>query len=235
MKTMIWSDLLTVRSTVLQLLVIAVVIGGFLTIPLGSVATGDVIVVVIIVLSLVMNLCAYDDVNDWQRFRLTLPISRKQVVLGRYASILLLTASAVVVGIAIGLALQFVFGNLLQVGEIAGQPFDEAAFGIVVSAVLGGCVCMLVSAVSLPFIMRFGVTKATRFIMLAMALLMASSIQLLDSVDFGSGVFADVLANISSGGIGELAGVVGVIVLVCLALYAASSLVAVRLYASREL
>lgn len=233
MKTMIYSDLLTIRSAILQLLVIAMVIGGFLAIPMGNVATGVVMVVVVVVLSVVMNLCAYDDINDWQRFRLTLPISRRQVVLGRYASVLVLTLGAVVVGIIVGLVLQFVLGDVLHMGEFA-QPFGEAAFMIATSAVLGSCVCMLVAAVSLPFIMRFGVTKATRFIMLAMALLMASSIQLLDNVDFGSGMFADVLANLSSGGIGEIVGLVGVIVLVCLVLYAVSSLIAVRLYASRQ-
>lgn len=89
MKAMIVSDFAVLRSALLQLLGICLVIALFMGYVMGAVGTAAAIAAMIPFTGL-FSLAAYDEQNNWERFRLTLPLTRRQVVFGRYASIALL-------------------------------------------------------------------------------------------------------------------------------------------------
>ena len=90
MKAMIVSDFAVLRSVLLQLLGICLVIALFMGYVMGAVGTAAAIAAMVPFTGL-FSLAAYDEQNNWERFRLTLPLTRRQVVFGRYASIALLT------------------------------------------------------------------------------------------------------------------------------------------------
>ena len=81
MKAMIVSDFAVLRSALLQLLGICLVIALFMGYVMGAVGTAAAIAAMVPFMGL-FSLAAYDEQNNWERFRLTLPLTRRQVVFG---------------------------------------------------------------------------------------------------------------------------------------------------------
>lgn len=83
MKAMIFSDLITSKNAFVQLLLISIVICGFL-----AWGTGEVIVgtgwqwATMAPLMYLFSIFAYDEMNGWERFRMTLPLTKHQVAYG---------------------------------------------------------------------------------------------------------------------------------------------------------
>ena len=82
MKAMIVSDFAVLRSALLQLLGICAIIALFMGYVMGAVGTAAAIAAMVPFMGL-FSLAAYDEQNNWERFRLTLPLTRRQVVFGR--------------------------------------------------------------------------------------------------------------------------------------------------------
>ena len=64
-----------------------------------------------------MGAAAYDEQNDWGRFRLTMPLSRRDVVLGRYGAIVTLGLG----GMAVGLLAALAIGAVASAVELPGS------------------------------------------------------------------------------------------------------------------
>lgn len=111
MKAMIVSDFAVLRSALLQLLGICLVIALFMGYVMGAVGTAAAIAAMIPFTGL-FSLAAYDEQNNWERFRLTLPLTRRQVVFGRYASIALLTVGSLALALVLGLGIAALAGLL---------------------------------------------------------------------------------------------------------------------------
>lgn len=79
MKAMIVSDFAVLRSALLQLLGICAIIALFMGYVMGAVDTAAAIAAMVPFMGL-FSLAAYDEQNNWERFRLTLPLTRRQVV-----------------------------------------------------------------------------------------------------------------------------------------------------------
>jgi len=77
MKTMIVSDFAALRSALLQLVGICLVVSLFMSYVMGAVGTSAAIGAMIPFMCL-FSLAALDEQNGWERFRLTLPITRRQ-------------------------------------------------------------------------------------------------------------------------------------------------------------
>ena len=105
MKAMIVSDFAVLRSALLQLLGICAIIALFMGYVMGAVGTAAAIAAMVPFMGL-FSLAAYDEQNNWERFRLTLPLTRRQVVFGRYASIALLTVGSLALALVLGWELQ---------------------------------------------------------------------------------------------------------------------------------
>lgn len=167
MKAMIVSDFAVLRSVLLQLLGICLVIALFMGYVMGAVGTAAAIAAMVPFTGL-FSLAAYDEQNNWERFRLTLPLTRRQVVFGRYASIALLTVGSLALALVLGLGIAALAGLLpAEWLPESLSPSENTPEMIVGSTVGGVSVVAIAMAVAMPVITRFGMTKAAASFLLS--------------------------------------------------------------------
>ena len=73
MKTMIFTDLLTTKNSLITLLGLDVILGVFLTFTMQTLIGATAAMTVIVPLMYLFSIGVYDEMNDWEGFRLTLP------------------------------------------------------------------------------------------------------------------------------------------------------------------
>ncbi|WP_251198579.1 ABC-2 transporter permease [Anaerotardibacter muris] len=179
MKAMICSDFITMKNSLGQLLILNVLIAVIITVFSNSVLAGTAALAVMIPFMYVLSIAAYDDMNGWQCFRLTLPLSRRQVVAGRYASTIIVFVACAL----IALIYAFVFMgvcSLLPDGAVAEELLfaNNPVETIIATVGMTLFIALVVSAITLPLMLRFGMTKATRVIPVVLVLLLAGAIYL---------------------------------------------------------
>lgn len=155
MKGLILKDFYTMArygKTLLALIGFYVVL-AFLGQPASFVST----MLVFLCTMLVISSFSYDEYGKWNKYCLSLPVSRRQIVGGKYLFALIM--------LVIGLALGLLGGYLLSLTQDISFAED------VLPSCLGGAVAALfMLAVLLPLMYRFGVEKG-RILMLAVCLL----------------------------------------------------------------
>ena len=113
-----------------------------------------------------MGAAAYDEQNDWGSFRLTLPLSRRDVVLGRYGAIVTLGLG----GMAVGLLAAFAISAVASAVELPGELSQALALdaGTLSAMAFATTFCLLIGAVVAsvvtPIYFRLGQTKATQLL-----------------------------------------------------------------------
>lgn len=233
MKTMIVADFATLRSSLLQLLGICLVIGLFMGYVMGAVGTAAAIGAMLPFM-LLFSLAAMDEQHGWERFRLTLPITRRQVVFGRYGTV----ALATVASLALALGLAFALVGLANLLPAAWVPETLTAAANPPAAIVGSTVgavgiIIVAMAVALPLIMRFGMTKAARIVPVVVVIVIAAGVSFFDAdFLFANGMMRDLVAWLDTGSNYLVAG--AGILLVVAVLYAASAFIAAKLYEQRE-
>lgn len=238
MKAMLLSDFMTMRRTLGQLLVTQILITAFLAFTTNSLAVAAACAAAMLPAMYIVSVGAYDEANKWEEFRLTLPLTRTQVVLGRYAGVLLLSLAATVVAIALA-ALTALIPLDVVVDMLDGESFVtayptrrlEIAEAFVGSALLATVFVLLLAAVMMPLLLRFGLTRGVRVVPVVMGLLCCASVMTLSDDGFLSALlpqFPPLLDDlpflvITFGALG-----------IALVLYVLSAAVAVCLYRTRE-
>lgn len=96
---------------------------------------------------MVTTTIAYDTANRWPQFAATLPISRKKIVLSKYCMLAILVLMSFAIVMLCQLLYRFRFPQLDLEGSI-------------VSAILIAVVGILLNAVMMPLIYRFGAERA---------------------------------------------------------------------------
>lgn len=186
-----------------------------------------------------MGAAAYDDQNGWGRYRLALPVSRRDVVLARYAAVVTLGLIGALVGLVASLAVMGIASTVdLPGGISASLALDYES---VVSMLFATAVCFLVGSgvvsVVVPVYFRFGQTKATQMLPTVLVILfvapifLSSAFGLLDDGFFA--IVSDVLEHAET-----LSGVMGSMIVFLassLLLLLVSAAVSLRLYSKREL
>lgn len=178
----------------------------------------------------------YDERNDWAAFRLTMPVSRKEVVLGRYLFVL---AGALSVSLLVGAAalVLSILGDASVLPEVVARVVRLDADALQAGLfTLAFCSAMgfVIASVSMPVFFKFGQTKATQWLPFIMMFLgvapflivgfmgeeaMAAAQQALSFAETPEG-----LAMIAAGAL-----------LFGLACYAVSALISLRVYKARDL
>lgn len=178
----------------------------------------------------------YDEQNDWAAFRLTMPVSRRDVVLGRYLFVLAGTLTvSLLVAVAACLLSWMGGASLLPevVASVVRLDADMVQAGVFT---LAFCSAMgfVIASVSMPVFFKFGQTKATQwlpFIMmfLGVAPVMAGGFMGEEAiVPMQQALsFAETPEGLTSFTVGAL-----IFGAVC---YAVSALVSLRVYKAREL
>ncbi len=106
-----------------------------------------------------------DDSASWESFRASLPISRRQIVNGRYLALL---AMAVLV-FALTVAVSWIaMVAQWQLSDPTVVPVDKAAelLGALEGVATTYCAMMIVTAAVIPVLLRYGMAGSLRFIVL---------------------------------------------------------------------
>ena len=227
MKTMVLSDLLTVRLYLVQMLLTSIVVGVVIAWGMGNAYTTIPCIVATNAFGIGFSLLALDEHKGWDGFRVVLPLTRAQIVHGRYVSLLLVALYSTVVGCV-------VFGAVMAAAWLAPgisvlsalrAPFDLGLFAVMCCA--GLTVAFVTLAVSAPLSLYFGMTKALRFLGMAMVLFFVVITIAFAQVDLS---FADAVLASENGSVVLFAGIAGI----ALVLYALSAAIASVLYRKRE-
>ncbi|MDC4233740.1 ABC-2 transporter permease [Actinomyces sp. B33] len=180
-----------------------------------------------IALGFLFNASAYDDINGWLAFRAALPVSRRAMTVGRYASVLVQALGASLLAFLLGLGLNALTRGLGPIGRI--RPVDSTT--LLLSVALGLGIAMTACALCLPLIARFGLTRGIRLLPLVLVVLALVGSWLADeSVLRRAG--EELLQWVSAVGAGAI---VAVGLIACLILYGASMAASIRLFRSRQL
>lgn len=236
MKAMILSDLLTVKKYFKSQALLYVVVVVAISLFMGNIYMIAPFLGVMMPFSLAFTLLAYDERNNWEQFRLVLPLSRKSIMTGRYASLALITVIGVVMGLlACGLIL--VVANLMpNVALFSDLMTNFSAQAIVLTAAVPFGIIAIMLSVTLPLTARFGMTKAVRyvpifFLVIFMLIFVSSD---LPGVDYSAilpvlNTFAGMLETIP-GTLAIAGGIIGIAAVV----YILSCMLSIKLYAKRE-
>ena len=146
MTGLILKDFLILRKTLRSYLLILVVYAG---IAFSGAWSADIVgvLMVVMVMMLPMNVFAYDKQCQWDTYGLALPVGRTKTVAARYLCVLLLCLFSVALTVITGI-------GLYAVGRL-----EEPAQFMVTCAVMG-LVAVLMNAILLPFLYKFGPERA---------------------------------------------------------------------------
>ncbi|WP_239442880.1 ABC-2 transporter permease [Gordonibacter sp. An230] len=229
---MFMSDMQVAKKYLLQQIVVALVVGLFITFVTQSLYITAPMLIVIIPFSIAFTIIAYDERSGWQQFRLALPISRADVITGRYASIALLVLVGVVVGLAvtgIGIAAAQLLPSVPQLAELMSNFSWQA---ILMASAMGLAAIFIMLSIMLPLVSRFGMTKAVRYLPLVIVFGFVIALNLESNLQMPAFVLDFV--NWVKTPEGTLAAAL-IAVAVVVILYLASASLSVKLYAKREL
>lgn len=146
MTGLILKDFLILRKTLRSYLLIMIV---YAAIAFTGAWSADIIgvLMVVTVMMLPMNVFAYDKQCKWDTYGLALPVGRTRTVAARYLCVLLLCAFSVALTVLAGIALY-----------AAGRVEEPVEFMVSCSAM--GLMAVLVNAILLPFLYKFGPERA---------------------------------------------------------------------------
>lgn len=242
MKAMILTDLITVKESLKQCVMIYAVVGLVLACSMKSVVACVACVGTMGAIMSWLMLASYDEVNSWQKFRASFPISRKEMMLGRYASILIVALGSALLALTVGyLAMllsrvEFLAPLFSVFGEdvVDSLGSENNPTGIVLGAsLLGAMVVILGVAFTQPFVAKLGMTKALRFGPVVVVVLLAVTVAASDSL-MASLPIASLMGLFSDNPDQAFIEVTLVASLVAMAVYAVSAFVAVKMYEQRE-
>ena len=233
MKAAFLCEFATIRSTFAQLVLIYAIIAIVLGIATESLVALTACVGAMTPFLVLFTLAGYDATNGWERFRACLPVSRGAIVASRYVVVLATTLAMIALACVLAMALGALAPSLPLSESTAESLAAQADLPLLLGAGLaGGSIVLLVSALILPFLLRFGMNKAMRIVpvvvMLAFLLGAASLTQLSEL-----NAVIEFVAFVENP-VNQPAVIAGFIVGV-LAVYLVSCLAATRLYRNKEL
>lgn len=146
MTGLILKDFLILRKTLRSYLFIMIV---YAAIAFSGVWTADIVgvLMVVVLMMLPMNIFAYDKQCQWDTYGLALPVGRTKTVAARYLCVLLLCVFSVALTAVLGVAL-----------FAAGRVEEPVEFMVTCSVM--GLMSVLVNAIMLPFLYKFGPERA---------------------------------------------------------------------------
>lgn len=157
MKSIIKCEWNTLRTSMPSVAITVALVCVFLVIG-GNAVSGMSSGCVMIAVLVASSLCGYDDQNGWFRYRSLLPFSRRELVVGRYATVLLVSLAMDAALVAI-VAFAGVIPGAAGLGLEMDGPLTHV-YAIVASEGIG----LLVVSIALPLYFKYGAMKGARFV-----------------------------------------------------------------------
>ena len=158
MTGLIYKDFLALKGHLSTYVVFFVIYGGLCV---AGVFSPSVLAGMVVLISIItpMTTVTSDDISRWNRFAIATPVCRRGVVAGKYLfTLLMVLLSAVLVAV------------LLVVLALAGGLGDGSLGEYLLAILACGGIALLMNAVVLPLLLKFGAEKAR---MVSMVLFLA--------------------------------------------------------------
>lgn len=239
MKAMIMSDLIVMRRSLVQLAAIC-----FLCSAVIAVSTGGSLSIVgacfgaMVPLLYLLSVASYDELANWQVYRLTLPMSRSNAVAGRYVGMLIVAVSSAIAGAIASYVIAIIAGLVAVPAGSDGSFMSNLTLAanpaqVIWGGAIGGAAAALaMSAITLPALARFGLRKGTRFIPIVGVVILALSVALFGEGGPLYGILPDMAQLLPTPG-AEMA-FIAILAALALALYGISFPLSMKLYDTRE-
>lgn len=166
-------DFVTTKRLLKRYLLLLLGMGGVAALIMGSHPGIIPYFGVLLTISVAQALALYDGQRGWARFRLVMPLTRADVVLGRYAFLAAIVLVGTLVGAAVYLALTLAVQAVPAYAELTLSPNGFDAVGLTWSVAVSLALALIVGGVMLPAFLHFGMANGVRY---AMALLMLVSV-----------------------------------------------------------
>ena len=173
MKAMFLMDFVTVKKLLRRYLLLLLGMGGAAALMMGSHPGIIPYFGVISAISTAEALALYDDRRDWSRFRLTMPLTRTGIVLGRYAFLAAVAVAGTLMGVAVYLTATLVVQGVPAYAALVLRPGGFDAIGLAWFAAVSLALALVVGGIMLPTFFSFGAGNGPRY---AMALVMMVSV-----------------------------------------------------------
>ncbi len=216
MLGLIWKDLINLKKNVKIFSILAVLYGFMAFMSADASFFSSMFTMLIAILTL--SVYSYDELARWDIYALTMPVSREDIVRGKYIIMLLLTLIGSVLGTLSTIAIQ-----MIQKGTPALYGIENAWFG--------GAIVILFYSVALPFITKLGVEKA-RLIFFVIYLIPFGIIYFVGkAVEAGNMVIPDALIRLAHQVMDHIAVLTPIVLIVALFI---SYSVSLKVYRQKE-
>lgn len=164
MTGLIIKDLLNLKKY-LKTLVLLIVFYAVIFIPQGEINFVSSFILILSVAPTITAL-AYDDMVNWDKYALTMPINKKDIVMSKYILMIMF--------ILLGAIASFFICFITKVFNIGPVNMSEIAF----STLLVTCIGIIYDDIILPLVYKFGTEKA-RIVILAVIFIPISIVYIL--------------------------------------------------------
>lgn len=149
MKSLILKDLYNIGHNAKSMLFILIVL-AVAFIP-NSDAEGYLFVCAVICSMMIVTTFSFDDTSKWMRYAMIMPVSRKDIVAGKFAVL----AVFCVIGSLFGLAVSLISGFVMN-----KVSFDTAGIlELLFLALLALITALIFGSMSIPLVIKFGAEK----------------------------------------------------------------------------
>lgn len=159
MKSLVLKDLYTILHNSKAFLVMIVAMGFFLSFSSEGSGGFYTIFCCMMCAMLVVTTFSFDNLCSWEPYAMILPITRRDVVKGKFALLLLVSAVGALLGFAMSILTCAVLPSLTL-------DLKEQAFCLLP----GFSVAMFMGSLSIPLIFKFGAEKARMLLIASFAL-----------------------------------------------------------------
>ncbi len=233
MKTMFMIDLTSIRVYLLQTCGICIAVALFMGFAMNTLASVGACIAAMVPLLCTFSLLSYDEMNNWQSLRLAMPLTRNDVVNGRYLVVGTTALASAIAALAISFLVAVIAGALGPSSPVAGLSLEANPPDYIIGSVLFALsVSLVVAAGLLPPAMKLGMTRGVRYapfiimiVFLAGATLFGEGGPLQTSIPAMLEFFGSSSAAVVAAGVAMCA--------IALVLFAISLAVARKLYATR--
>lgn len=149
MKSLILKDLYNIIHNGKSMLFILVVF-AFIILPISDVYE-YIFVCAILCSTMILTTFTFDDSSNWNRYAMITPISKKDLVAGKFVVLFLFCTVGTVIGLLFGAAGGMIMNKVMPTSEGWSELLFLALIALAASVVLG--------SMSIPLVLRFGAEK----------------------------------------------------------------------------
>ena len=235
MKRMFAMEAVILHKYLRQMIFTSIFVAACVTLGGMTLASVPLMMCFMVTFGAMTSLSAYDEQNSWASYRLTMPVSKRDVVFGRYAFIACIAFCFSMAATLVCLLLS-VLGWNVELPDFLNAMLlssTEDLIGLAALYVMGIGMASLLASICLPAFFALGQTKATQWlplIMLALGVAPIFALDYLSSEMIELGQALELLLQPSN-----LLIVCAGVLVAATALYVISAFVSVRLYERREL